>query len=113
MGILVDICQRYPATACADRSLPGHGRRDAVSEEVVRDGLRRWSISTLRDAGARYQALRQEHLWFLYALLQQPAIYTLIVFSVIGGIFAIRFYLQLRRKKKAEDAGRVPEREAA
>jgi membrane protein YqaA with SNARE-associated domain len=43
----------------------------------------------------------------------KPAIYALIVLSVIGGIFAIRFYLQLRRKKKAEDAGRTPEREAA
>jgi membrane protein YqaA with SNARE-associated domain len=43
----------------------------------------------------------------------KPAMYTLIVLCVIGGIFAIRFYRQLRRKKKAEDAGRTPEREAA
>jgi membrane protein YqaA with SNARE-associated domain len=43
----------------------------------------------------------------------KPAIYTLVILCIIGGIFGIRFYLQLRRKKKAEDAGRVPEREAA
>lgn len=43
----------------------------------------------------------------------KPALYILIVLGVIGGIFAVRFYLQLRRKKQAEDAGRLPERNAA
>ena len=43
----------------------------------------------------------------------KPALYTLIVLGVLGGIFGIRFYLQLRRRKKAEDAGRLREREAA
>jgi membrane protein YqaA with SNARE-associated domain len=43
----------------------------------------------------------------------KPALYAMIVLGVIGGIFGIRFYLQLRRRKKAEDSGRAPEREAA
>lgn len=43
----------------------------------------------------------------------KPALYTLIVLSVIGGIFAIRFYRQLRRRKKAEDRGQVPAEKAA
>lgn len=43
----------------------------------------------------------------------KPAMYSLIVLAIVGGIFAIRFYLQLRHKKKAEDAGHAPEREAA
>jgi membrane protein YqaA with SNARE-associated domain len=43
----------------------------------------------------------------------KPALYTVIVLGIIGGIFGVRFYLQLRRRKKAEDAGHLPEREAA
>jgi membrane protein YqaA with SNARE-associated domain len=43
----------------------------------------------------------------------KPALYTLIALCIVGGIFGIRFYLQLRRKKKSEDAGRAPERNAA
>jgi membrane protein YqaA with SNARE-associated domain len=37
----------------------------------------------------------------------KPAIYALVVLGVIGGIFGIGFYLQLRQRKKAEDAKRV------
>lgn len=43
----------------------------------------------------------------------KPALYTVIVLGVVGGFFGIRFYLQLRRREKAEDAGQLREREAA
>ncbi len=43
----------------------------------------------------------------------KPAFYSLLVIGVVGGFFAVRFYLKLRRRKKAEDAGQVPERHAA
>ena len=43
----------------------------------------------------------------------KPALYTMIVLGVIGGILGIRFYLQLRRRTKVGDSGRAPEREAA
>lgn len=43
----------------------------------------------------------------------KPAVYSLIGIGVVGGFFAVRFYLQLRHRKKAEDAGQVPEHRAA
>jgi len=54
-----------------------------------------------------------QSIFGFFSRYYKPAMYVLIALGVLGGIFAIRYYKQLRRRKKAEDKGQVPEHNAA
>ncbi len=53
------------------------------------------------------------NIFGFFSRYYKPAMYTLIVLGVAGGIVGIWFYKRLRRQKKAEDAGAVPQQRAA
>ena len=53
------------------------------------------------------------HIFGFFSRYYKPAMYSLIVLGVLGGAAAIWWYLRIRRRKKAEDAGRVRQPRAA
>ncbi len=54
-----------------------------------------------------------KHIFQFFSRYYKPALYSLIVLGVVGGAAGIWWYLRIRRRKKAEDAGRVEEPRAA
>ncbi len=54
-----------------------------------------------------------KNIFGFFSRYYKPALYSLIVLGVIGGAAAIWWYLRIRRRKKAEDAGQVKQPRAA
>ena len=69
---------------------------------ILRFGLVGWVTS-----------LYGPQIFKFFSQYYKPAMYTLIALGVVGGVAGIWFYRRLRRKKKAEDAGRQPRPRAA
>lgn len=69
---------------------------------ILRFGLVGWITS-------RYG----QHIFAFFSRYYRPAMYSLIVLGVLGGAAAIWWYLRIRRRKKAEDAGKVRQPRAA
>lgn len=53
-----------------------------------------------------------KHIFAFFSRYYKPAMYSLIVLGVAGGAAAIWWYLRIRRRKKAEDAGQAEPRAA-
>jgi membrane protein YqaA with SNARE-associated domain len=69
---------------------------------IVRFGLLGWVTS-------QYGS----HIFSFFSKYYKPALYSLIALGVVGGAVGIWFYIRLRHKKKAEDAGQQPRPRAA
>ena len=69
---------------------------------IVRFGLVGWVTS-------QYGS----HIFSFFSKYYKPALYSLIALGVVGGAVGIWFYIRLRHKKKAEDAGQQPRPRAA
>ncbi len=54
-----------------------------------------------------------KHIFAFLSRYYRPAMYSLIVLGVAGGAAGIWWYLRIRRRKKAEDAGQVQQPRAA
>jgi membrane protein YqaA with SNARE-associated domain len=54
-----------------------------------------------------------KHIFTFFSRYYRPALYSLIALAIVGGAVGVWYYLRLRRRKRAEDAGRVPRPHAA
>lgn len=54
-----------------------------------------------------------KNIFAFFSRYYRPALYSLIALAIVGGAFGIWYYLRLRRRKRAEDAGQVPRPRAA
>jgi membrane protein YqaA with SNARE-associated domain len=54
-----------------------------------------------------------KNIFHFFARYYGPALYSLLALAVLGGVFGIWWYLRIRRRKKAEEAGHLEQPRAA